>query len=64
MVTAGRPYYAPLADIDFEEARRVVDAHLWLAINVARAAPERSDPAARCSSWAAPAAAVRASGSR
>ena len=36
MVTAGGPYYALLADIDFEQARRTVDQHLWLALHVAR----------------------------
>ena len=33
---AGGPYYAPLADIDFDEARRDVDAHLWLPLRIAR----------------------------
>jgi NAD(P)-dependent dehydrogenase (short-subunit alcohol dehydrogenase family) len=36
MVTAGRPYYGLLADIDLEKARRSLDDHVWLAINVAR----------------------------
>jgi len=36
MVTAGRPYYGRLADIDVEQARRSLDEHLWLPINVAR----------------------------
>jgi len=36
MVTAGRPYYGRLADIDVERARRSFDEHLWLPINVAR----------------------------
>ena len=31
MVTAGRPYYAPLAEMDFEQARRSLDDHFWLA---------------------------------
>src|SRR4029450_10417359 len=30
MVTAGGPYYAPLAEMDFAEARRMVEEHLWL----------------------------------
>jgi len=38
MVTAGRPYYAPLSEFDFAQARRDVDEHLWLAIHVAREA--------------------------
>ncbi len=36
LVTAGRPYYGPLADLDVDQARRSFDEHLWLAINVAR----------------------------
>lgn len=36
MVTAGRPYYARLADVDFEQARRDLDGHLWLTLRVAR----------------------------
>ena len=39
MVTAGRPYYAPLAEIDFDRARRSFDDHLFLALHVARHAP-------------------------
>ncbi len=36
LVTAGRPYYGPLAEIDVEQARRSVDDQLWLPVNVAR----------------------------
>jgi NAD(P)-dependent dehydrogenase (short-subunit alcohol dehydrogenase family) len=36
MVTAGRPYYAPLAEIDIEQARRSFDDHLFLALRVAQ----------------------------
>jgi NAD(P)-dependent dehydrogenase (short-subunit alcohol dehydrogenase family) len=36
MVTAGGPYYAPLAEMDFAEARRSVDDHMWLALHLAR----------------------------
>jgi NAD(P)-dependent dehydrogenase (short-subunit alcohol dehydrogenase family) len=36
LVTAGGPYYAPLGEIDFDEARRAVDEHLWLTLHVAR----------------------------
>jgi NAD(P)-dependent dehydrogenase (short-subunit alcohol dehydrogenase family) len=36
MVTAGGPYYAPLAELDLEKARRNVDEHLGLALGVAR----------------------------
>ena len=38
MVTAGRPYYTSLADMDFAQARREVDERLWLTLHVARAA--------------------------
>jgi NAD(P)-dependent dehydrogenase (short-subunit alcohol dehydrogenase family) len=38
MVTAGRPYYAPLADLDFDKAQRELDEHLWLTLRVAREA--------------------------
>jgi NAD(P)-dependent dehydrogenase (short-subunit alcohol dehydrogenase family) len=38
MATAGRPYYAPLADMDFDQARRSLDEHLWLMFHLARIA--------------------------
>ncbi len=44
LLTAGRPYYAPLATMDFDEARRDVDAHLWLALRVARYAMSKVRP--------------------
>jgi NAD(P)-dependent dehydrogenase (short-subunit alcohol dehydrogenase family) len=44
MVTAGRPYYARLADIDFAEARRGFDDHLFLALRVARNAVGKVRP--------------------
>ncbi|HEU4347378.1 MAG TPA: SDR family oxidoreductase [Actinoplanes sp.] len=44
LVTAGGNYYARLADLDFAEARRQVDDHLWLPIRVARAAIGRVRP--------------------
>jgi NAD(P)-dependent dehydrogenase (short-subunit alcohol dehydrogenase family) len=44
MVTAGRPYYVPLADIDFEQARRNIDQHLWLPLHVARNAAAKVRP--------------------
>jgi NAD(P)-dependent dehydrogenase (short-subunit alcohol dehydrogenase family) len=43
MVTAGAPYYARLADIDFEQARRNVE-HLLLPLHVARKAAPRMRP--------------------
>jgi NAD(P)-dependent dehydrogenase (short-subunit alcohol dehydrogenase family) len=36
MVTAGRPYYGRLLDMDAAQLRREVDAHLMLAVQVAR----------------------------
>jgi NAD(P)-dependent dehydrogenase (short-subunit alcohol dehydrogenase family) len=44
MVAAGGSYYARLADIDFTEARRYVDEHLWLTLHVAREAAGRMRP--------------------
>ncbi|MGZ3699593.1 MAG: SDR family oxidoreductase [Bdellovibrionota bacterium] len=38
MVTAGSPYYGRLAELDFEQARRNVEAHFWLNLQIARAA--------------------------
>jgi NAD(P)-dependent dehydrogenase (short-subunit alcohol dehydrogenase family) len=41
LVTGPGPYYAPLAEFDFDAARRNVEAHLFLPIQVARnAAPK------------------------
>ena len=36
LVTGPGPYYASLPEFDFDEARRDVDAHLWLPLHVAR----------------------------
>src|SRR5213592_3548445 len=36
MVTAGRPYYGRVLDMDFAEARLALDEHLLLALQVAR----------------------------
>jgi NAD(P)-dependent dehydrogenase (short-subunit alcohol dehydrogenase family) len=37
IMTTGRgPYYAPLAEFDFDEGRRDVEAHLWLPLHIAR----------------------------
>ena len=44
MITAGGPYYARLTDIDFEQARRTVDQHLWLPLHVARNAAAKVRP--------------------
>jgi len=44
MVTGPGPYYAPLADFDVEKARRDVDAHLFLPLQVARDAAKKVRP--------------------
>jgi NAD(P)-dependent dehydrogenase (short-subunit alcohol dehydrogenase family) len=44
MVTGPGPYYAPLAELDLERARRDVDAHLFLPIEVARNASGKVRP--------------------
>src|SRR6266478_3800346 len=44
LVTGPGPYYAPLAEFDVEEARRDVDAHLLLPLQVARNAATKVHP--------------------
>jgi NAD(P)-dependent dehydrogenase (short-subunit alcohol dehydrogenase family) len=44
MVTAGRPYYARLADLDFAKVDRLLDEHLLLALHVARNAAHKVRP--------------------
>jgi NAD(P)-dependent dehydrogenase (short-subunit alcohol dehydrogenase family) len=44
MVTAGGPYYARLADMDFDEARRAIQEHPMLMVGVARAAMHKVRP--------------------
>jgi NAD(P)-dependent dehydrogenase (short-subunit alcohol dehydrogenase family) len=44
MVTAGRPYYSPLADMDFDEARRRILEHPMLMLGVARYAGGKVRP--------------------
>src|SRR5262245_37606519 len=44
LVTGPGPYYAPLAELDLDEVRRDVEAHLLLPIQVARAAVGRVRP--------------------
>jgi NAD(P)-dependent dehydrogenase (short-subunit alcohol dehydrogenase family) len=44
MVTAGGPYYAPLAEIDVEKANRSFDDHLGLAVRIAQLAVGRVRP--------------------
>jgi NAD(P)-dependent dehydrogenase (short-subunit alcohol dehydrogenase family) len=45
MVTAGRPYYSRLADMDFDEARRGILEHPMLMLGVARYAGGKVRPA-------------------
>ena len=44
MVTAGGASYAPLREIDFEQAERDVAEHLWLPIHLARIAVDKVRP--------------------
>jgi NAD(P)-dependent dehydrogenase (short-subunit alcohol dehydrogenase family) len=44
LVTAGRPYYSPLAEMDFDEARRALHEHLMVMLGVARYAGSRIRP--------------------
>jgi NAD(P)-dependent dehydrogenase (short-subunit alcohol dehydrogenase family) len=45
LVTAGGNYYARLADIDFAQARRLIDEHLLLPLHLARATAGKVRPA-------------------
>src|SRR6516162_2730512 len=45
MVTAGRPYYGRLADMDFAKIRDLIGEHLLLALHVARNAANKVRPA-------------------
>jgi NAD(P)-dependent dehydrogenase (short-subunit alcohol dehydrogenase family) len=44
MVTAGRPHYGRLADMDHEQLRQALDEHLMLALEVARNAAGKVRP--------------------
>jgi NAD(P)-dependent dehydrogenase (short-subunit alcohol dehydrogenase family) len=44
MCTAGRPYYARLADIDVDEARRAIADHPMLMVGIARHAAAKVRP--------------------
>ncbi len=44
MVTAGRPYYGRLADMDFAEVRNLIGEHLLQALYVARYAANKVRP--------------------
>jgi NAD(P)-dependent dehydrogenase (short-subunit alcohol dehydrogenase family) len=44
MVTGPGPYYSPLAEFDVEKARRDIDAHLLLPVQVARFSAKKVRP--------------------
>lgn len=44
MMTAGRPHYGRMLDMEFEEARRALDGHLLLALQVARNSARKVRP--------------------
>jgi NAD(P)-dependent dehydrogenase (short-subunit alcohol dehydrogenase family) len=44
LVSGSGPYYAPLAEFDFAEGRRDVEAHLWLQLRVAQHALTKVRP--------------------
>ena len=44
MVTAGRPYYSPLVEMDFDQARRGLHEHLMVMLAVARYGGDRVRP--------------------
>jgi NAD(P)-dependent dehydrogenase (short-subunit alcohol dehydrogenase family) len=41
LLTGPGPYYAPLAEFDFEKARRAIEAHLFLPMQVGRLAAKK-----------------------
>jgi NADP-dependent 3-hydroxy acid dehydrogenase YdfG len=44
LVTAGGPHYEPLAEMDFAVARRTVEEHLWVPLQLARIGVEKVRP--------------------
>jgi len=44
MVTAGRPYYGRLVDMDFAEVREAINGHLMMALQVSRNATDKVRP--------------------
>jgi NAD(P)-dependent dehydrogenase (short-subunit alcohol dehydrogenase family) len=44
LLTGPGPYYAPLAEFDFEKARRDVESHLFLPLHIARLAAKKVRP--------------------
>lgn len=50
LVTGPGPYYAPLAELDFDKAHRNYDAHVLLPLQVARKAAGKMSAAEPCCS--------------
>jgi NAD(P)-dependent dehydrogenase (short-subunit alcohol dehydrogenase family) len=44
LLTGPGPYYAPLADFDFERARRDIEAHIFLPMQIARLVTKKVRP--------------------
>jgi NAD(P)-dependent dehydrogenase (short-subunit alcohol dehydrogenase family) len=44
LLTGPGPYYAPLAEFDFDEARRDLDSHLLIPMQIARSAASKVRP--------------------
>src|SRR5271155_2572174 len=44
LLTGPGPYYAPLAEFDFEKARRDVESHLFLPLQIARLSAKKVRP--------------------
>jgi NAD(P)-dependent dehydrogenase (short-subunit alcohol dehydrogenase family) len=61
MVTAGRPYYSPLVEMDFDEARRGLHENLMVMLAVARYVEDLVRPGGTRVFMGAPAAFVRVS---
>ena len=53
------PDYAPLAQFDFDAARRDLEAHILLPLQIARNAAGKVRPGGRCCSSVAQAVATR-----
>jgi len=64
LVTGPGPYYAPLAEFDIEKARRDIEAHLLLPIQVARNAARKMRSGGTLIFMSGTAAAARRRGSR
>jgi NAD(P)-dependent dehydrogenase (short-subunit alcohol dehydrogenase family) len=63
LVTRPGPYYAPLAEFDFDKARSDIEAHLLLPVQLGRISRNKVRPGGTCSSWVEPAAVGQGRGS-